>query len=221
MTADPHSLQTAYDARAALDYLASLQPPPAALAFSAEELTGERVQPTVGPHAAALLDVLVRALRPRRILEIGTSFGYSACVMGRAAVTYGGQVWTIERSERLAQAARDNLAAAGLAQTAKVITGDARRILAGLDDSFEMILQDGGKEDYLPLLDVLVDRLEPGGLLVSDDVLFPVMTLPASVAHWAQAMADYNRALTVHPRLRSVWLPIGDGIAISVRLDPK
>lgn len=221
MTADGRFFQTAYDARAALDYLASLHAPPAALAFSAEELTGERVQPTVGPHVAALLDVLVRALRPRRILEIGTSFGYSACILGRAAATYGGQVWTIECREPLVQAARDNLAACGLEKTVNVVTGDARQILAGLDNSFEMVLQDGGKEDYLPLLDALVDRLEPCGLLVSDDVLFPVMTLPASAAHWAQAMSDYNRALAVHPRLRSVWLPIGDGVAISVKLDSQ
>lgn len=219
MPVDPRSFQTAYDWRAALDYLASLHAPPEPLAVSAEELTGEPIQPTVGQHAAALLDVLVLMRRPSRILEIGTSYGYSACVLGRAAATYGGQVWTIERRERLSQAARDNLAACGLEKTVNVVVGDARRILPELDGFFGMIVQDGGKDDYLPLLDAVVDHLEPGGLLVSDDVLFPVMTLPSSALHWAKAMADYNCALAAHPRLRSVWLPIGDGVAVSVKLD--
>jgi predicted O-methyltransferase YrrM len=219
MTADSHTFQTAYDARAALNYLASLHAPLKALPVTGETISGERIQPTVGAHAAALLDVLVRSRRPQRILEIGTSFGYSACVLGHAAATYGGRVWTIERRETLAQAARENLAASGLRTTVNVVVGDARQIVGGLNHAFGLILQDESKEDYLPLLDPLVERLELGGLLVSDDVLFPVMNLPESAAHWAQAMSDYNRALADHPQLRSVWLPIGDGVALSVKIE--
>jgi predicted O-methyltransferase YrrM len=218
MNAESSSFQTAYDACAALDYLASLHAPAEVLSFGLKQLAGERIQPTVGPHVAALLDVLVRALRPQRILEIGTSYGYSACVMGRAAASYGGKVWTVERSPRLAQAACENVAAVGLAETVTVLTGEAGPTLEKLEGSFGVILQDGGKDNYLPLLDSLVNRLVAGGVLISDDVLFPVMTLPASVAHWAKAIDKYNRRLAAYPALKSVWLPIGDGVALSVKL---
>ncbi len=168
--------------------------------------------------AAALLDVLVRSRRPRRILEIGTSYGYAACVLGRAAAGYDGSVLTLEKEPRLVDAARANLAAAGLTQWVEVREGDARELVPALEGSFGLIVQDGGKDDYLPLLDTLVARLEPGGLLFTDDVLFPVMPLPPAVQHWQGAVASYNAALAADPRLHTVWLPIGDGVALSVRL---
>lgn len=217
MSTDSRSLRTAYNSTEALDYIASLLAPDISLARSARDLDGEHLPPTIGHHAAALLDVLVRARRPRRILEIGTSLGYSACVLGRAAAVHGGTVLTVEKNPRLATAARDNIASAGLRPTVEVVTGDARQIVPALDGSFDMIVQDGGKEDYLPLLDPLVNRLEAAGLLISDDAMFPVMSLPESVAHWGKAVADYNRALGNHALLHTVWLPIGDGIALSVK----
>ena len=217
MNSDSRSLRTAYRSADALDYIATLLAPDLPPVQSALDLSGERLQPTIGRHAAALLDVLVRARRPQRILEIGTSFGYSACVLGRAAAVYGGTVLTVEKNPRLAAAARDTIASAGLQQTVEVVLGDARQIVPALDGSFDIIVQDGGKEDYLPLLNPLVDRLEEAGLLISDDVMFPVMSLPESAAHWGKAVADYNRALCHHAVLHTVWLPIGDGVAVSVK----
>jgi predicted O-methyltransferase YrrM len=218
MIADPQSLRTAYAAEEALDYIAALMVSADRPSPSVSGLDGERIQPTIGSHAAALLDVLVRARRPRRILEIGTSFGYSACVLGRAAAAYGGTVLTIEKNPCLATAAQDYFARAGLQHSVEVLTGDARQIVPTLDGFFGLILQDGGKEDYQPLLNPLVTLLETAGLLVSDDVLFPVISLPESAACWGKAVADYNRALRDHSRLRTTWLPIGDGIALSVKV---
>jgi predicted O-methyltransferase YrrM len=80
-----------------------------------------------------------------------------------------------------------------------------------------LILQDGGKLDYLPLLNSLISLLEPRGLLITDDILFPVMDIPASAQAWQQAMADYNRALAIRADLHTVFLPIGDGMAISIK----
>ena len=66
-------------------------------------------------------------------------------------------------------------------------------------------------------LNRLIELLEPGGLLISDDVLFPVMTLLPSAENWRIAMLEYNQRLKSHPMLRTVWLSIGDGVAISVK----
>ncbi len=183
------------------------------------ELPAGRVQPTIGWAVAALLDVIIRSLRPKRILEIGTSFGYGACALGDAAASYGGHVISLEIDEWLANAARKNIAALGLDSTVTVETVDARDYVREPMEPLGLILQDGGKEDYLPMLERLVDLLEPGGLLVSDDALFPVMDIPPQVKHWSDAIAAYNRALMNHRRLRTAWLPIGDGIAISVKIE--
>jgi caffeoyl-CoA O-methyltransferase len=206
-----------FDYASAVEYIESLLPKIPSLPVSKRELTGQRLQPTVGSLPAALLEVLVRSRQPRRILEIGTSFGYAACVLGRAAAEYGGTVLTFEINEILAKAARDNVAALKLMDSVDVRWADAREAVLTLDGPFGMILQDGGKSDYLPLLEPLVNLLEPGGLLISDDVLFPVMNLPASVDSWKKAIAEYNLALQVHPQLSTVWLPIGDGLALSVK----
>ena len=139
--------------------------------------------------------MLVRIRRPRRVLEIGTSYGYAACALGRIAAEYGGHVVTFELAPALAEAARENVRALGLYRTVEVRCEDARDALPRFDRPFGLILQDGNKDDYLPTLEPLVNLLEPGGVLVSDDVLFPVMNLPASVEGWKQAVHEYNRAL--------------------------
>jgi len=70
----------------------------------------------------------------------------------------------------------------------------------------------------LPLLDPLVKLLEPHGLLITDDILFPVMDIPASARSWQEAMDVYNKTLAARSDLYTTFLPIGDGGAISVKL---
>ncbi|MFZ5432366.1 MAG: O-methyltransferase [Calditrichota bacterium] len=206
-----------YELRDAVKYIEPLLPDIPDLPYAENALSGVPIQPTVGTHAAALLEVLICTRRPQRILEIGTSFGYAACVMGRVAAEYGGSVTTIEVREELASAARRNVAAKGLTDTVEVIQADADDVIEELAGPYGLILQDGHKMKYASLLDRLVSKLESNGILVTDDVLFPVMKLPESVASWQTAVDQYNRMLTIHPQLHTVWLPIGDGIAVSVK----
>ncbi|MDD5087283.1 MAG: class I SAM-dependent methyltransferase [bacterium] len=209
--------EPSFDWAKAHGYLGGLHAPLSDVLAGIEPPSGVQVQPTVGPQAAALLDVLIRAAEPPRILEIGTSCGYAACVMGMAAAAYGGTVVTMEIRGDLADAARRNVARLGLEATVSVLEGDARELVMTLTGSFGLILQDGHKELYEPLLDPLLERLDKGGLLVSDDVLFPVMKIPERVRGWAEAIERYNRRLRGHPLLRTTWLPIGDGVAVSVK----
>ena len=214
---DSEAAPPSYSLESAMHYIASLAVKEPPLVSAQWDLPGEHVQPTIGWALASLLDVVIRSHEPRRILEIGTSFGYSACALGQAAATYGGQVISVEIREHLAGIARRNVNALALEKCVTVVTADARDYVRDLMGSFGLILQDGGKEDYLLMLERLVELLEPGGLLVSDDALFPIMELPMPVKHWGDAIAAYNRALMNHPRLRTAWLPIGDGVAISVK----
>jgi predicted O-methyltransferase YrrM len=217
MNPNEENISSSFELQKALDYIGVLLPATDSLQTGPTGLPGEHLQPTVGLIAAVLLEVLVRSVRPRRILEIGTSYGFSACVLGRAAASYGGTVTSIELNERLADVARTNVKAANLERTVEIILADARKAIFELDGPFGLILQDGDKDSYLAMLDRLTELLEPRGLLITDDVLFPVMALPESAQGWRAAVAAYNTALKGHPLLRTVWLPIGDGVAVSVK----
>jgi len=181
---------------------------------------GVPLQPTIGPSVAQLVDVMILAHAPTRVLEIGTSVGYSAIAIARALKRVGGQLITIENDPRLARSAQQNLEEAGLDNVVEVLVEDANDTIQRFTEPFGLILQDGNKDDYLQMLPRLVDLLTPRGLLVTDDVLFPVMEVPDSARRWQFAMGLYNEALQNRPELQTVWLPIGDGVAISVKLPP-
>ena len=106
-----------------------------------------------------------------------------------------------------AKQARDNFARAGLADRANVIVGDAQLMLAKVSGPFDLIFQDGDKRQYAPMLDRLVALLRPGGLLVTDNVLWNGEVVPGFVAAPQQdpeetrAIADYNERLSAHPQL--------------------
>lgn len=207
-----------FDWRTATRYLDELLPSE----LRAEEARlaggGDEAQ-TVGPAVAQLVAVLIYALRPQHVLEIGTSYGYSAVAMGRALRQVGGKLTTIEIEPRLAMAAEERVQAEGLGEVVDVVIADANEALPHMPGPYGLILQDGGKDDYLRMLPVLLDRLAPSGVLVTDDVLMPVMDdLPDEEKPFRYALTLYNNALQEREDLRTVWLPVGDGVALSVKL---
>ena len=208
-----------FDWRNAKEYLEGLLPEDIRRleAVSAELST----QKSIGPSVAQLVDVMILATRPKRVLEVGTSAGYAAIAMGRALQQVGGKLTTIEIDPRIAACAEDNIHQAGLDDVVEVVIDDANRVLAGIDEPFGLILQDGSKDDYLRMLPRLIELLEPNGLLVTDDVLFPVMDLPENVKPYQYALTLYNGALQEKPNLHTVWLPIGDGVSVSVKISAR
>jgi len=213
-----------YDWNEAQEYLKGLLPQESSKLEGVSQADATPTQPTIGPWAAQLVDVLIFALRPDRVLEIGTSTGYSAIAMGQALQRVGksdpplAALTTIEIDPRLAETARRNIAEAGLTDVIDVVIDDANEVITHLPGPFGLILQDGNKDDYLQMLPRLVELLKPYGLLVTDDVLFPVMEIPNASRRWQYALGLYNEALQARPELQTVWLPIGDGVAISVKL---
>ena len=209
-----------YDWHNALDYLEGLLPDEVRkLERGCKVDPSIPTEPTIGPSVAQLVGVLILATRPARVLEIGTAAGYSAIALGRALKQVGGKLTTIEIDEKLAQSARGNVDAAGLSSVVEVVNEDAHQTIARLAEKFGLILQDGSKDDYLEMLPHLIDLLEPHGLLITDDVLFPVMELPEPVKRWQAAMRIYNRTLQSSQDLETVWLPVGDGVAISAKVE--
>lgn len=160
----------------------------------------------VGPEAGQLLWILVRATRARRILEIGTSNGYSTIWLAWAAGGTGGHVITIDRAAAKVAMARENLQRAGLVDRVTLLEGAALEILAGLDGSFEFVFLDADRPNYLTYVDPLLSLVPPGGLLATDNVL--------SHAHELQG---YLHRLTRDPGLVSVTLPVGNGVLLTYK----
>jgi predicted O-methyltransferase YrrM len=178
--------------------------------------------PLIDAEVGALLRVLATSIGATRILEIGTAIGYSGIWLARA-LPKGGMLLTVEIDQGSATIARDNFARAGVADRVNVIVGDARRMLAKMAGPFDLVFQDGDKQLYGPLLDRLVDLLRPGGLLVTDNVLWDGEVVPGFAAvpqrslEDTRAIAEYNQRLSTHPRLMTAIVPLRDGVSISVK----
>ncbi|MGE5243253.1 MAG: O-methyltransferase [Betaproteobacteria bacterium] len=178
--------------------------------------------PLIDAEVGALLRVLAIAIGARRILEIGTAIGYSGTWLA-GALPPGGMLLTMEMDPERAQVARDNFARAGVADRASVIVGDAGRMIAKVAGPFDLIFQDGPKQLYNPLLDRLVELLRPGGLLITDNVLWsgevaPGFTdTPKRNPEDTRAVAEYNERLNTHPLLLTATVPLRDGVAVAVK----
>jgi predicted O-methyltransferase YrrM len=158
----------------------------------------------VEPETAELLGVLVRAIGARRVLEIGTSNGYSTIWLGDAVAASGGRVISLEVLPERTAIARDHLAAAGLSAVVDLRTTDAAAALAGFDDtSFELVFLDAERPAYVGYWPDLVRVLARPGLLAVDNVL----------SH-AEEVADFRAVVDADERVTSSLVPIGAGLLL-------
>ena len=203
-------------------YLASLNRSADSVLQAIARAGEERNLPLVDAEVGALLRTLAMAAGATRILEIGTAIGYSGIWLA-GALPDGGSLLTMEMNADRAREARNNFERAGLADRVNVIVGDAQRMLAKVGGPFDVIFQDGDKHLYSPLLDRLVTLLRPGGLLITDNVLWDGEVVPGFVARPqrdpgdTRAIAEYNERLAAHPQLITSIVPMRDGVAISVK----
>ena len=177
--------------------------------------------PLVDAEVGALLRVLALGIGARRVLEIGTAIVYSGIGLA-GALPSDGMLLTMEKDPERARTARLNFERAGVADRANVIVGDAALMLTKVSGPFDLIFQDGSKALYVPMLDRLADLLRPGGLLVTDNVLWdgavvPEFDSPKRDDADTRAIAEYNERLNAHPTLVTATVPLRDGVAISVK----
>jgi predicted O-methyltransferase YrrM len=168
------------------------------------ELLAEAYLP-VARENGELLYLLARGRAATRVVEFGTSFGISTIFLAAAVRDNGGgEVITTEIHPDKARTASANLAEAGLADLVRIRTGDALRTLTELPGPVDLVLLDGWKDLYLPVLRILEPSLRSGALIVADDRSM----LPA-------AYLDYMR--DPQNGYHSVEIPIDDGLEVSIR----
>jgi predicted O-methyltransferase YrrM len=158
----------------------------------------------VEPETAEMLGMLVRAKRAERVLEIGTSNGYSTIWLGDAVEATGGTVVTLEIDPERTAIARENLAQAGLSAVVEVRTEDAGPALRAFPDgAFEVVFLDAERDAYVGYWPELVRTLAPGGLLAVDNV----------VSH-ADELVDFRAVVEADERVTAALVPIGAGVLL-------
>ena len=162
----------------------------------------------VGPDSGRLLFALVAPNAGCEVLEIGSSHGYSTIWLAAAARILGGRVVTLEQEPGKIDVWRRNIADAGLEEWAELVEGDAKETLSELEDGFDVVFLDAWKDDYEVLFGLARTKLDPGGIVVADNV-----TTSSTVEAYAAArQAD--------PTLVSVTVPIGHGLEVTTVLQP-
>jgi predicted O-methyltransferase YrrM len=174
----------------------------------------------ISPDEGKLLHVLLRAVRARRVLEIGTLGGYSGIWIARA-LPEGGTLTTIERDPRHAAVARRSFREAGVADQIELLEGDARRILGSLTPGFDAVFVDADKAPLPTYYRESMRLLREGGLLLCDNSLYHERVIdPTDDADDVRGVREFNRLAAADERLAATVVPIRDGLLVGVKLGP-
>ena len=187
-----------------------------------EKYAIETQVPVIRKPMQSLLKFLLEFSKPKRILEVGTAIGFSALLMSEYAPR-DCHITTIEKYEKRIPVARENFKRANAEERITLLEGDATEILKDLDGSFDLIFMDAAKGQYLNFLPDTLRLLASGGLLMADNVLQDGDVIESRFAVTRRnrtihaRMREYLYELKHHPELETVILPVGDGVALSVR----
>jgi caffeoyl-CoA O-methyltransferase len=173
----------------------------------ARGVPGEQRSRQVAPTTGRFLFALVAPQNACEVLEIGGSRGYSTLWLAAGARTLGGRVVSLEHDPAKCEAWRRNVAEAGLEEWAELVEGDAFSVLGAIEDVFDVVFLDAEKDDYERLFSLARPKLEPGGVVVADNVLSHVDTLGA-----------YSEARQADSTLLSVTVPLDRGLEVTAVL---
>ena len=175
-----------------------------------ERLEREEPRPPGVPVAPATGRFLFSLVSPQadcEVLEIGAGRGYSTIWLAAGVRNLGGRVLSLEREESCIADWRRNIADAGLEEVAMLVEGDARETLATVDDVFDVVFLDAANRFYEELFALAREKLEPGALVVADDVILH-----------ADRLAAYSAARQEDPSLLSLTVPLDRGLELTVVL---
>lgn len=169
-----------------------------------------------GPYQGRVLSMISKLVNPKNILEIGTYTGYSALCLAEG-LQQNGELHTIDINEELVDFQRKYFAKSIYADKIYQHLGNALDIIPTLDKTFDLIFIDADKPNYPLYFELLIDKLNSGGIILSDNVLWSgkVIQKVDSKDISTKAVLEFNRILKEDERLETVLLPIRDGLTIS------
>lgn len=198
-------------------YLQYLTPERSELMKEVESLAEERNFPAVGPLVGRFLFQLARVSKAKRILELGSGFGYSALWLAMA-IPEDGQILCTEFERENAELGVKFLDRAKLRHKVIYEVGDALETLRRYQGPYDFIFCDLNKEQYPRALEMGLPRLKSGGLFVADNVLWSGKVLNADDASKAtRGIREFNQKIYTHPELFSTIIPLRDGVSVSLK----
>lgn len=186
-----------------------------------EDYAHKNAVPIVQKEVASFLKVICMTHKPKKVLEIGSAIGYSSLLM-LESLPEDAHITTIERDEKMAELARNNIKKAGAEGRIEVLSGDAQVLLPVLDEKYDMIFMDGAKAHYIYFLPECIRLLRNGGLLVSDNILYGGMVTNRELLirrkiTIVKRLKKYIEAICADDRLETSILSIGDGVSLSYK----
>lgn len=187
-----------------------------------EQLTRETYQKILqprmlsGPYQGRVLSMISKLVNPKSILEIGTFTGYSALCLAEG-LQKDGILHTIDIKEELMDFQRKHFDNSAFAKAIHQHLGQALEIIPRLDTRFDLVFIDADKRNYINYFHAIIDRMNPGGIILSDNVLWSGKVVePLNEKDVdTKILLEYNRLLNEDPRIETVLLPIRDGLTVS------
>ena len=167
-----------------------------------------------GSYQGRLLALLAKMIGPKKILEVGTYTGYATLCMAEGLTT-GGSIDTIDHNEELADMQRRYFDQSPYGSQIVQHLGEAKDILKTLAGPYDLVFLDADKENYPHYFDLIIDKLETGGILLSDNVLWSGKVLEKATDEATSALQEYNQKINMDVRVETVVLPIRDGLTIT------
>ncbi len=187
-----------------------------------QELNRETWQKVLNPRMLSgefqgrVLSMISKLIQPKTILEIGTYTGYSALCLAEGLAP-NGELHTLDRNEELFDLQRAYFDKSPYKDQIHQHLGTALDLLPQFDQKFDLVFIDADKANYSNYFHLIIDKMNPGGLILSDNVLWSGKVVEAldSKDIDTAALLEYNRLLNEDPRLETVLLPIRDGLTLS------
>jgi len=169
-----------------------------------------------GAYQGRLLALISKLLQPKAILEIGTFTGYATLCLAEGLAA-DGHIDTIDHNEELAFLQNKYFTASPWAAQIHSFLGDAAAIIPTLTHRYDLVFIDADKENYALYADLIIPKMNQGGLILSDNVLWSGKVIEAVTDKdlSTKALVDFNKKMNEDPRLETVLLPIRDGLTLS------
>ncbi len=203
-------------------FIHSLETPDSEILETIEQEALADYVPIIRKETQSFLKVLLQLKKPMKILEVGTAVGFSALLMN-AYAPEGSHITTIEKYEKRIPIARENFKRAGKEDFITLIEGDALEVMKSLEGPYDFIFMDAAKGQYIHYLPEAIRLLEKEGLLVSDNVLQDGDIIESRFAVERRnrtihgRMREYLYELKHNDQLLTSIVPLGDGLALSVK----
>jgi predicted O-methyltransferase YrrM len=167
-----------------------------------------------GSYQGRLLALLAKMIGPKKILEVGTYTGYATLCLAEGLTT-GGSIDTIDHNEELADMQRRYFDQSPYGNQIVQHLGEAKDILKTLTGPYDLVFLDADKENYPHYFDLIIDKLETGGILLSDNVLWSGKVLEKATDEATSSLQEYNHKINTDVRVETVVLTIRDGLTIT------